>query len=263
MDISTLLLPRDKYAEMEQKYGYGPTMFEIKNDKQVLFYFGANHSRNPADPQYPALRKYWNEFLEATRDRDRIVLVEGRLRPLMKEDEEKAITNGAEGSLITLFAHKTNISVACPDLNDDELIKRLPNLNKDEVLLYWFLSWLNNFQKHVDPKPNFEKSAKIWCENQKARKIWEGTEISLPKLKELYKKIIGKDFNEKENLNDLVNPNKTKTPINRIARVQSDLRDANIAAEIVRHWNEGRSIFVVFGCGHLIIQEPALRKLLS
>lgn len=258
----SLLLPREKYAEAERNYGRGPSMFEITNDKQVLFYFGANHSRNPTDPQYPALREYWNRFLETTKDKEKIVLVEGRLRQLI-EDEEKTITNSSEGGFITLLAHKAGVPLACPDISDDELMDRLPDFNKDEVLLYWFLSWLNNFQKHTDPKPDFEKAAQAWCENQKPRKIWRGVEISLSRLKELYKKILGKDFNENENPNNLVNPNMTETTINKVARVQSDLRDANIASEIERYWNEGKCIFVVFGRGHLIIEKPALELVLN
>lgn len=258
----SLLLPREKYAEAEKNYGRGPTMFEIKNDKQVLFYFGANHSRNPADPQYPALKEYWNKFLEATKDKEKIVLIEGRLRPLI-EGEEKAITNGSEGSFITLLAHRAGVPIACPDISGDELMERLPDSNEDEVLLYWFLGWLNNFQKHADPKPDFEKSAQMWCDNQKPRKMWKNVEISLPRLKELYKKIIGRDFDENKDPNDLVNPNKTETAINKVARAQSDLRDANIASEIERYWNESKNIFVVFGRGHLIIEEPALRMVLQ
>jgi len=264
MDILKLLLPRNEYAAEEQKYDWRPVMFEVKNDKQVLFYFGANHSHNPADPQYPILKKYWNKFLKATKNKDRkdkIVLVEGCLRPL--EDEEKAIINGSEGSFMTLLAHEADVSVVCPDFNNDELMESLPDLNKDEVLLYWFLSWFNNFQKRIEPKPNFEKSVQMWCENQKQKKIWKDTKISLLRLKELYKKILDKDFNEKENQNNLINPNKIGTPINRVASAQSDLRDINITTEILRYWNEGKSIFAVFGRGHLIIQKPALRKLLS
>ncbi len=261
MDISTLLLPREKYAEIEKRYGRGPTTFEIKNDKQVMFYFGANHSRNPADPQYAVLRKYWKGFLKITKEKDRIVLIESHLRPLI-EDEKKAIISGSEGNFITLLAHRAGIPAACPDISEEELMERLSDFNKDEVLLCRFLSWLNNFQKHTDPKPNFEKSAQMWCKNQKQKRIWKDVDISLPRLKELYKNILGKDFNENENQNDLVNPNKTGTPINKVARIQSDLRDFNIVSEIGRHWKEEKNIFVVFGRGHLIIQEPALRKLL-
>ena len=261
MDKS-LLLPREKYAEVYEKYSRGPSMFEIENDKQLFFYFGANHSRNPADPQYPALREYWHRFLKETEGKDRIVLIEGSLRPVEK-DEETAITNGgSEGGFITFLARKAGVPIACPDLSDEELIKLLPYQDKNEVLLYWFLSWLNNFQKHAEPKPDFEKSAKIWCERQKKKQMWKDIDISLPRLKELYKQILGKDFNEKENPNNLVNPNLTDTKINKIARAQSDLRDYKIASEIERYWNEGKNIFVVFGQGHLIIQEPALRAVL-
>lgn len=246
---------------MEQRYGRGPITFEIKNDKQVLFYFGANHSRNPADPQYAVLRKYWKDFLKTTKGKDGIVLVEGRLRPLI-EDEGKAIINGSEGSFVTLLAHRAGIPVASPDISGEELMERLPDFNKDEVLLYWFLSWLNNFQKHADPKPDFEKSAQMWCEHQKQKRMWKGIDVSLPRLKKLYKNILGKDFNENRSPNDLVNPNKTGTPINKVARIQSDLRDFNIVSEVERYWKEGKNIFIVFGRGHLIIQKPALIKLL-
>jgi len=258
----SLLLPREKYAEAEKKYGRGPSTFEIKNNKQLLFYFGANHSRNPADPQYQALKEYWNKFLKATNGKDGIVLVEGRLRKLEK-DEKTAIINGSEGSFVTLLAHKAGVPIASPDISDEELMKRLPDMNRDEILLYWFLSWLNNFQKHAEPKPDFEKSAQMWCENQKQREIWKNVDISLRRLKELYKKILGKEFNKDGNPNDLVNPNKEGTSINKIARTQSDLRDLNIASEIERYWNEGKSIFVVFGRGHLIIQEPVLRAVIK
>ncbi len=258
----SLLLPREKYAEESKKYGGEYSTFEIETDKQILFYFGANHSRDPQNPQYPALREYWQRFLKLAEGKEKIVLVEGGLRKLEKNEESAITKGGSEGGLITFLAHQADVTIACPDISDDELMKRLPDSNKDEVLLYWFLSWLNNFRKHADPKPDFEKSAQMWCKNQKPRKMWKDVEISLPRLKKLYKKILGKDFNENKNPNDLVNPNKTESVINKIARAQSDLRDANIASEIERYWNEGKSIFVVFGRGHLIIEKSALELVL-
>jgi hypothetical protein len=237
--------------------------FEIETDKKVLFYFGANHSRDPKNPQYPALKEYWQKFLKATDGKERIVLVEGGLRKLEK-DEESAITKGgSEGGLVTFLAHKAGVSIACPDISDEELMEKLPDQNKDEVLLYWFLCWLDNFQKHPEPKPDFEKSAKMWCESREQRKIWKNVDVSFPRLKQIYKEVMGKEFDEKASPNDFVNPNKTETPINKIARAQSDLRDANIASEIERYWNEGKSIFVVFGRGHLIIERPALEAILK
>ncbi|MEK7515040.1 MAG: hypothetical protein AAB608_01505 [Patescibacteria group bacterium] len=260
MDKS-LLLPREQYEETAKRYGRSPYTFKIENDRQSLFYFGANHSRDPSDPQYPILKEYWNTFLKTTEGRERIVLVEGRLRTLLK-DEEAAIKGGSEGGFITLLAHEANVAVACPDLSDEELVERLSDIPREETLLYWFLTFMNNFQRQASPKPHFATSAEAWCERQKPRKIWQGIEVSFSRMKELYEKIIGKAFDESENVNNFINPNKTETKINAVARAQSNLRDLNIASEIERYWHEGRSIFVVFGGGHLIIEEPALRKVL-
>jgi hypothetical protein len=74
---------------------------------------------------------------------------------------------------------------------------------------------------------------------------------------------MGKDFNLGENQNGYVNPNNIGSRINEIARKTSDVRDENILNEIVKYWSEGKSVFVVFGSGHLIIQEPALREILK
>lgn len=110
---------------------------------------------------------------------------------------------------------------------------------------------------------SFEEYTSRWIETQKKRKMWQDTDTSFEKLKQLYKDVVGKDFSEDDNFNNLVNPNRTDTGVNQVARAQSDLRDLNIASEIERYWNEGKSIFVAFGSGHLIIEEPALRTVLK
>lgn len=169
------------------------------------------------------------------------------MRKLEKDEESAIAKGGSEGGFITFLAHQENIPVVCPDISDEELMEKLPDQNKDEVLLYWFLSWFDNFNKRPEPKPDFEKSVQEWCKNQEQRRIWKDVDVSLSRLRQLYKQVMGKGFDEKESPNDFVNPNRTETPINKIARAQSDLRDANTASEIERYWNEGKSIFVVFG----------------
>ncbi len=259
---STSLLPREQYAEAQKGYGRGPSLLELKSSGQVLCYFGANHSRDPADHQYPILREFWKRFLEQTQGHDRIVLIEGGLRKVA-ENEDQAILRNAEGGLITLLAEKAEVTIACPDLSPAELAERLPQLNPDLVLLYWFLGWLNNYQKYAEPKPDFEKSVEGWCEFQRSKPILGEKEITLPRLRALYKQVLYRDLDETADPNDLVNPNKNETPINKVARAYSDLRDLNIASEIERYWQTGKSIFVVFGQGHLIIEEPALRQLVE
>lgn len=262
MDISSILLPREKYPEESKKYTGVYSTFEITNNKQILFYFGANHSRDLKNAQYPALKEYWNKFLDITKDRPKIVFMEGGLRSVMKSEEE-AILTGSEGNLITLFSHQAGITVKSPDLGPEDLLTKLPLFSKEEAFLYWFLGWLDNYQKHADPKPDFIQSVEKWFENQRQKDRWVGVDISLTGMKDLYKKVLGKEFDEKQSNNDLVNPNRSETKINKISRAYSDLREINIVSEIKNEWDKGSSVFVVFGRGHLIIQKPALEELLK
>jgi hypothetical protein len=258
----SLLLPREKYAEASQRWGKSPIMMEIEKNNQTLFYFGANHSKDPKNHQYPILKEYWEKFLQKTINKERIILIEGGLRPLAT-NEEIAITRNAEAGYVTFISNKSNTLIVSPDINEDELIKRLPDLNKEEFLLYWFLLLIDTYQRFANPKPDFNNFFDNWRNYQHRKDIWGGIEISFEHLKDLYKNIIGKDFNADESQNNYVNPNNTGTKINEVARKSSDARDENIVEEILKYWKEGKNIFVVFGSGHLIIQEPALKALLK
>ncbi|TSC69942.1 MAG: Uncharacterized protein CEO12_647 [Parcubacteria group bacterium Gr01-1014_46] len=259
---SSLLLPREKYGEASQKWGKLPLMLEIENEKQVLFYFGANHSKEPKNAQFPILRQYWEKFLKKTKDEERIILVEGGLRPLAK-NEELAIVQNSEGGFITYISNESNTMIASPDLNQNDILLRFPEINKDELLLYFFMSHVDSYHRISDPKPDFGDFFENWAKYQRTREVWLGLEISLEYLTELYKSVMDKEFNQNESQNDYINPNNSGTRINKLARKISDARDENIINEIEKYWKEGKSIFVVFGSGHLIIQEPALRALLK
>lgn len=139
----------------------------------------------------------------------------------------------------------------------------MPDINIDHILLLTFLRDVDNFQKQTESKPDFEKSFHAWGQKQKQREMFKDVDISTERLRRLYEEIIGKKFDENESQNYLINPNNTGTIINEISQKHSDLRELVIVSEIERYWKEGKSIFVVFGSGHLIIQRPALEKILK
>lgn len=256
MDITSLLLPREKYSEVAQSYGSSPFTFEIQNEKQSLFYFGANHSHDPNNHQYPLLKDYWKKFLDTAGDTEKLILVEDSKRPI-SNDEITAITKGAEGDLIAFLGHRQGIQHVSPDLKLEKLAEKFPEIPEQEVLLYRFLGVVNAFQRH-HLSGTFEDVVNNWCEDKRRN----GFDVSIPKLKALYRDLIGKDFDEKDSVNMLVNPNNTETRINEIARILSDAREVNIVSEIEKYWKEGKSLFVVFGFTHLVVQRPALEKLL-
>ncbi len=256
MSIAQLLLPREKFSEAFDNYGQSPLTFEIEKEGQLLFYFGANHSHDPENYQYPVLREYWNRFLETTINKERLILVEDTQRSI-QIDEVTAIKCGAEGDFVSFLGAQTNIKNISPDITLEKLAKKFPEIPEEEVLLYRFLDVVNAFQRHHLSSP-FEDVVNNWCEDKKQK----GFDVSLDKLKDLYKNILGKEFDLKDAMNNLVNPNNTGTRINEIARLLSDAREVNIVSEIEKYWKEGKSLFVVFGSGHLVVQRPALEKLL-
>lgn len=253
-----LLLPREKYAEVSKQYGKSPFTFEIEKDGQVLFYFGANHSTDPENHQFPILREYWKRFLEKTEGNEKIVLIEGGLRPLGNSEKE-AIEKSSEGGLATYLAHKENIPIASPDISPDDFAEKM-DLDKKQWFLASFLRWFESFQRNKKVK---EDTLEEICEIIKRKDYWKDVEVTPEKFKTLYKQYVGKDFNENESQNDLVNPNRDDAVTNKLIRLHSDAREIKIVEDIEKYWKEGKSVFIVFGSGHLIIQRPAIEAMLK
>ncbi|MDO8590139.1 MAG: hypothetical protein Q7R69_02605 [bacterium] len=226
-----------------------------------MFYFGANHSHDPNNHQYPILREYWEKFLKTTEGKEKIVLIEGGSRSIEKDDET-AIRHGSEAGLITLLAHNLNILVVSPDPSLERLAEQFPEIPKEEVLLMRFINKVDSYQRH-NIIGTFEEVMEEWSRQRKGLKTWEDIEISLSTMEKIYKKVLGKNFDLKDNMNQLADPNKTGTRMNEVAAILTDAREVSIVSEIERCWREGKSIFVIFGSGHLIAQRPALEKLLK
>ncbi|MEK7115126.1 MAG: hypothetical protein AAB847_02095 [Patescibacteria group bacterium] len=83
-------------------------------------------------------------------------------------------------------------------------------------------------------------------------------------LKIIHRKLFKTEFNkdDKDFFANIVNPTRSDSVINKVPRVLSTFRDATIVDEIVKYWQQGKSIFTVFGGGHVIVQDRALKTLL-
>ena len=239
--------------------------FEIEKHNQVLFYFGANHSPDPSNEQYNKLLEYWQKFLKKTKGQNCMVFVEGWKRPVLKNKEE-AIKNGNEGTFITMLADQEGIQTECPEPDEKEVTgELLKQFSKDKIVFYYFISQLKGWQRFSEPRPNFDEFVPMIFKRVKRITEWNDYDYSTEHMLRIYEEVFGQKISKEELMNtaiDFSNPN-LKGPINDVARASSDIRDLNIASEIERYWNEGKNIFVVFGSGHLIIEEPALRATLK
>ncbi len=251
---------REKYEELSRGKPV-PYCFEIKKRNQVLFYFGANHSHDPKDKQYSILRKFWKTFLK-TRSTKKLVVIEGNLRKV-HANEKAAIESGAEGSVVTLWAHHANIPIICPEPSRDRVAAALKKeFSKDEIYYHWFAGLVDTWGRH-NPRPDFKK----WMAEVMAIYVrqfgWK--DFTFPKMKAVHKRLLGKAFSL-HNLrlfNRMVNPNRADTIVNQITRTSDDIRDAEILKRLRKEWGTGKSLFVVCGSGHSFLHEPILRGYLK
>lgn len=251
------------YADWNKIARHNPTL-EIIKDDQIFYYFGANHSHDPQDEQYPRLRKYWEDFLQKTKSNKRVFLVEGGVRAV-RANEEEAIRKGSEGDLVTLWASKLETPIFCPEpKRSEEYAELLKEYSKEEIAYYFFARVINQWHRHLKDIPDFEEYMNSYLKADQKASGWEEFYFSIISLKEIHKKIFNTDFNkdDKEFFATIINPTKDYSVINKIPRALSTFRDATIVSGILKCWQEGQSIFAVFGGGHVIVEDRALKELL-
>jgi hypothetical protein len=239
--------------------------FEIKKDNQSFFYFGANHSRDIHNSQYKKLKLYWKRFLEETKGENAVVLVEGGVRKIYK-NEELAVKGDSEAGFITLLASKVGIPTFSPEPDPlDERDYILKKFSEDELNYYYFSRLANAWNMALEPKASFEEYIGRYSERKSKIKNWLDFGFPLKEMKEIHKKIIKNNFdkNNKELFALLINPTKKENPIRQVVIANSTYRNICVVQEVEKLWNKGKNIFIVYGGAHPILQEPALRELLK
>lgn len=242
------------YEEYAQRKHVSPYIFTISKGAQHLYYFGANHSCEPTNEQYPLLENYWNDFLKATDGKNCIVFVEGSKRRLCATKEEAITQAGGEGGFMTYVAHKEHIPVICPEPDDQTLQRELLNYFGDDVITY------RKFAQSVQQFHRYRKNDA----DLKFESFYRRYNLpSLDVMKDIHKKLFASDLDLEDELffYTITNPVTIDTIINKACRQASMLRDQYIVACIDKLMQEGKNIFIAYGCTHAVMQEPAIRDI--
>ncbi len=257
----------DRYKELSKTNLEGPYFYKITNGKQALYYIGANHSYDPNNFQYDKIRNYWKEFLKETGRKNSIVLVEGGKRQTPKPEkdfgEDDAIKEGGEADFITYLAFKEGIETESPEPDDEFELKELnKNFSLEEILYHRFVRTADQWNRLSEPKPDFWEYVERFINRDK--KSAGRADFATPK--ELFIKLHNEHhpdhpFNEYDQ-KCFHNDSNPSIEENKVASASSIIRNVHITKEIVKLWQEGKNIFVVYGSGHAIVQEKALQKLL-
>lgn len=259
MDFSLLLTD----TEYEQRFKAGhstPYTFEVLGNGKSIFYFGVRHSRNAEDPQWAQLESYWHKFLE-TNPGEKAALLEGPggavIDGISIEDTTRRF--GEVGRLMIL-SRASHTPITWADLSMQDEIAELSKLFEEKLVKYFIFvrtmgAWLRS-----GAMGSFDEVV------EKAILSTAKRFPSAPPLSfyaETHTQIFGREFSstEQEILMRAAAPVYHDSIINDIARASSRLRNEHIISEIERNWNSGKSVFVLFGAGHAVIQEKALKTL--
>lgn len=254
------LITFEEYSKIKHDTPY---FYTLGSNKQKIYYFGERHSRDSQDTQWQQAKNFWLEFLENTNGAKRIVFVEGSKPPLMDTEEEAISKYGGPG-FITFLASQHKIDTHCPEperaYEMNELAKQF---SKEEITYYYFARSANGWNRMKEPKPVFEKYISQALKKNEIESKWSDFDFSIENMKSVHKKLFGSEFDENNStfFKDIVSPVRSETKINEIASSCSNIRNEYMVKEIQKYWEAGNSIYIHYGAGHAVMQEPVLRDL--
>ncbi len=259
------LLSREKYIELYKsgKKRADPFFYTIEKYGQNLFYFGGNHNHDPSNFYYPELKKFWEQFLSITNKDNSIVMNEGGLWKIRENDEE-AIKAGGECSLITLWAHLAGYPIISPEFPSSELVNELLKFFSKDLIFYHRVARETMSYHKSFPRPTNYEEYYGRFNLHRFSLGWPDYDYSLEHAKTIHKDLFHTDFdpNDEEFFYKNVPSPYENSVLNEISRQETLIRDIYIVEQILKSWKEGKNIFIVFGGGHAVIMEEALRKIL-
>lgn len=224
----------------------------------VLYFFGAKHTNDMSDPQFEEMLSLWNEFLQNSKE-EKIVLSEGNVREIPGTFEE-SIKQFGESGAIQWLAKKEGVSVMRPEPNDMEQRRELVKFFDPELVACAFIEQhLGAWFRH-SRQSTFDEALMRTIDREKQFKEIYGFEPYADWLVDFHKKLFGDQPIEDKNFLDRISdPRIRETKVNEIIAARTQFRNEYIFDQIKKEWEKGKSIFIVYGRGHL----DALKSLLE
>lgn len=263
--IGKLLLPNEEmlkvYDRLHKENFKFPYFFEIKKNDQILYFLGVPHTTDPKSDTISKIKYYWKNFLDKTKKSKRVSMLEGGIRPVAK-NETDAVHRYGEPGLVVYLADKEGVDYVSPEPDESwEIQKLVDKFPKNEVIYYYFARSLDSYLRfRIDKsQERLEKNLNYFFKKYKKVTGWTDFDFSL----ENFIKIHDDLHDHKFSFEDLKCFEIDSHPgRNEIAAESSKIRNIYIASQIIDNWSKGKNLFVVFGSGHAIVQEPALKELL-
>ncbi len=258
-----LLLSFEEYSAIDYEHPY---FYSIESNEQILYYFGAEHTKDVSHLQFEILHAKWQDFLGKTKSKKRVVFFEGKLDSEQLITLEESIKKYGESGTIVFWANQSNVTSHRPEPDIKiEIEKLLTDFSKDEIFYFYIARAIGHWQHGMVMRKDFDEFINFNMERYRTVLDWQDFVFSFETFKRIHKQIFGEelDLNDKNLFRKITNPAMNRTVFNEIAKKSSTIRNIFILEQIEEKWKEGYSIFVVYGSGHAVMQEGVIKSLVG
>lgn len=247
---------QQRAAHREQSPAY---VLRYRNERQIMTFFGAQHTNDPDSPQWPVFDTAWEDFLKHGNEH-KLVMYEGNhAQSATSMSAERALLHFSESGLIVWKAGQADIPVTSPEPGRrEEAEMLLEQFETPEVFTYYFgrqmHQWLRqDYKKQPDWREYAEETVRLMS----SLECW-GTRVGLPQALAWYEQAAGKPFNahDEATLYAISDPSQSK-----VSAASGDHRDELLLDAVTEKWQAGYDVFIIYGSGHAIRMEPALDEL--
>ncbi|ASK30008.1 hypothetical protein CEY12_07750 [Chryseobacterium sp. T16E-39] len=239
-----------------------PYIVDLSKHNKHLIAAGVSHTYDDNNPQVAALKKLYLNF------KPDIIINEGGQITKTFGTEKEAIEQNGETGLVKYLSDLDHKPLINGDIEDSlEFRVMLKKYPKDDLFLYYIMErlvipHLNGAYGNKPFQELYAKAVQKWF-------IKEGFPVDkdlqdFEGFKKLYQAKIGHplelSLNPDIELFDYVNPDCTYCAIGRNSKM---LRDSVLLGKINSELQTHDKVMVVFGHGHILAIEPALKKMVK
>ena len=234
-------------------------LLDLTSARGRLYYFGAGHSADPGDPQFPKIEKAW-EMVKPT-----VAFYEGPNRPIAATKEE-TIKQAGESGFVRFLATRDGIPfLSLEPPPQDEAVHILKQYSPEQVMLFYVLretARLRDRRKLSDEE--LKKTVAQLLERASKLKDFEGVIPNIDALGAAYRKYWSEPAQWWQAPGQWFDPLRTSAETggkftNEINRLSSEYRNLHMYRVLANAVLRGERVFAVVGGNHIPMQEPALR----
>lgn len=250
------------YNKLSHLPGKGhPYCITLHKPNRYFGFIGTSHQYDPKHHQWKRFFEEWDIFLQ-TKNHKKVVFHEGKLKIPVAKNKTEAIEKGGDSGTTAWLADKAGITYVSPEPSRSQEISALKKLGfkEDELITYYVgrqVAHWHRYDKKIYPDIDdyifltLKNSGHYnWDIRYKVANVRKMIEAHLDGLKVENASI--SQFNQF-----------TIPHLSPVSKECNNIRDRKLFGEIVSHWRKGEDIFCVYGSGHAIVLEPALKELIN